>query len=446
MRKLLALLICLALLPVFPALAEESAPSALFRLTRVDESGGETDIGCAVLALDAQLLFTSAIIDDPARVRAYAPDGSAHALQYAITGSSGIMLLVLDDATELPVPDLSAAEAARSRLVGRTLNGLTYDRPAASVSKTVYEGNDASLVSAKERLMPGAVLLDGLGNLVGMTVAEWGEGEARYVALTGSALVGAMLDAMFAEPDQAEDHEVGGDTAWLPDATVSYQEGTLLIDWSGCEIEELDGQSEITVYVECTANPYYVYYTVNASEQMVAVDAVPGYEYNVWVGPASGAQDDVLLAQYALNIRIPETEAFTDDGFTDECYLAWAPSDETPDVSEKLPALEPVTAEALEDGDRRLFLQVTNTYAVEEELETTLIIVLQTPEGYVFHTLSGYIFLPEIQTEDVWNAEITALFERYLRYNGTSSFAPGEYTLSYLIGGRWAGGFTFALE
>lgn len=445
MRKLLALLICLMLVPLLPA-AAESASGALFRLTLVDGSGGETQLGSAVLALDAQLLFTGAVIDDPAQVRAYAPDGSVHALQYAIDGDSGITLLVLDEETRLPVPDLSMTEPARSRLVGLTRNGLTYDKPAASVSKAVYGGRDASLVSAKERLLPGAVLMDSAGNLVGITVADWGEGEARYVALTGYALIDALMAALIAEPEQTGDSRVDGRTSWLMDAALRYEDGALTVDWSGCEIEGLNDQSEITVYVECPVNHYYVYYTAPASDAMMAVDVVPGYEYNIWVNHAYGTQDEDRMAQYAQNVRIPEAGAFTDYGFTDVCYLAWAPADETPDASEKLPALEPVTAETLGDSDRRLFLQVTNTYAVEEELETSLVIVLQTPEGYVFHQLNGYIFMPEIQTEDVWNADVTQLFMRYLRYNDTLSFAPGEYALSYLIGGQWAGRFTFTLE
>ena len=54
--------------------------------------------------------------------------------------------------------------------------------------------------------------------------------------------------------------------------------------------------------------------------------------------------------------------------------------------------------------------------------------------------------MPEIQQEDIWNAEVTTLFRQYQTYNGSGSFAPGEYTLSYLIGGQWAGRIAFTLE
>lgn len=446
MKKLLALLICLAMLPAFPAMAGERAQISLFRLTVTDENGQETEIGSAIPALDGQCLFTNAIIDDAEAVKAYGPDGVAYQPQFVTERGSGIAMLVLDQAAGCKVPALSKNSAYRSRLVGVTRHGLTYDMPAISVVDTVYQGMPAVLVSAKEPLRPGAVLVDDQGDLIGMTVAEWGEGEARYVALTGDVMMDELLTSMLVEPEKVENPKIAGRTSWLLDAYLIYWDGMLAVDWSDSEIDGLNSRSVMTVYVECASNNYYVYYTADPSDGVMFVDVAPGYEYRVWVNHSYGMPDLARLAEYALEVKIPEAGNYGYHGFTNECYLAWAPAEDTPDVSEKLPALEPITAEALEDAGRKLYLQAMNTYAIDEELETSLTLVLQSPEGYVFHSLSGYIFMPDIQDEDVWNAEVTPLFKRYLTYSDTSSFAPGEYTLSYLISGEWAGSVTFTLE
>ena len=445
MRRLLALLLCLLLFPALTAWAEEPGQVALFRVTETDENGQETTVGTAVLALDSQFLFTSAVVEDPGRISVYGPDGAAHRVQVIFSGDSGIAMLILEEAAEEPIPLLSAEGAASGRLVGLTAKGLLYDLPAASVSQTVYQGQEASLVSAREALLPGAALVDGAGRLIGITVAEWGEGEARYVALTGDAFIQAVLETLIGELAPEDSQGLGND-AWLMDAALTYEEGVLTVDWRNCQLEGLNEESVVTAYVLCPVNSYYLYYTADPEQEEINLDVAPGYTYNVWVSVTDGEPNPGLSPEYALSVTIPDEGDFTDYGFTNECYLAWAPADETPEADAKLSALEPITAEALEDENVRLYLQVINTYAVEEELETSLTLVLQSPEGYVFHSMNGYIFMPEIQEEDVWNAEVTELFERYLMYNGSGSFAPGEYTLRYLIGGQWAGSVSFTLE
>ena len=434
MRKLLILLICLALLPMLPAAAEESARTPLFRLTATDENGQETNVGSALLALEGHMLFTGAPMDGQTGLTAYAPDGSAHAVREAVAGGGGLTLLILEEGADVPFGGFSQERIGAGRLVGLTANGRWYDAPVTGATKAVYRGYDVWVVTAGEALRPGSVVVDAEGGLIGLTVAEWGEGEARYVVLAEDAL----LEAMAAEIQE-------GGTEWL-DAELRYEDGLLVIDWSGCELDGPDENSGITVYVECAANAYYVYYEVEPTVYATYTEAVPGYDYLVWVERHYGEPSGNLSLKHALNIAIPEADDFTDDDFTSECWLAWAPAGEVPDPTAKLPALEEITAETLMDPSRTLYLQVVNTYAVDEEMETTLILALETPEGYVFHTLNGYIFLPEAQEEDVWNADVSELFTRCLMYGDAMTFTPGAYTLSYLIGGHWAGRVTLTIE
>lgn len=436
MRKLLALLMCLVLLPLLPAMAEESAAVPLFRLVATDEGGQEVTLGSGLLFLSRDMLLTAAAAD---AVKAYGPDGAAYGIVEVTGFADGLNILVLDREAEGYYPStLSYLTGLDGYVVGVTRDGQPYLAPAVSGTRALYDGREAALVSATEPLLPGAMMIDAWGDVMGAAVASWGEGENRYVLLTGKELTASLMDARLPETPDG--------TAWLMDAELSYADGLLTVDWSGCELDGQDGDSVITVFVQGDTNPYYMYYIIPASEGQVRVDVAPGYSYNVWVSHTHGELDANLSWYNILPVDIPEAEQLVDYGFTDECWLAWSPVGEEPDMAERLPELQPITAETLSDSARALYLQVVNTYAVEEEIETSLTLMLETPEGYVFHTLNGYIFMPELQTEDVWSADVSGLFTSYLTYSERGVFAPGPYTLSYLIGGQWGGRVTFTLE
>ena len=439
MKKLLAVLLCLALLPLSAMAAGKNEP-AVFVVTAVDAYGQETNLGSAVLLLGPDVMLSTAPLPTNLdTVRVCGPDGSSHELLFAMAGDAGMQMLVLNGESSLPYASLSRQEGANGTLVGVTEKGQRYSAPVTSAVKTRYEGHDAWLISAKEPLLPGAMILDDAGDLLGVTVAVWGEGEARYVALTGSALIGVLTGSAEAQADGS---------VWLTDAAMTYDAGALTIDWSECEIDGFSEESTFTLYFEDVMNTYTSYLTTSAGATSVSIVVVPGREYRVWLRHDQSADSREVSKpeDRAMSFAVPEIGTLTDYGFTSECYLAWALVGGAPEATEELPKLEFISADSLRNPDIGLYMQVINTYEVEEEIERDMIYVLHTPEDYTFFTGAGYIFMPEYQEHDAWNADITGMFEDYLVFNGTGNFAPGEYTVSYVIGGEYAGGFSFWLK
>ena len=439
MKKLLMLLLCLMLLPL-PALASEAVQPTVFLLTAVDEAGQEVPLGSGLLMLEGDVLLTSAPVPETLEsVRAYAPDGKVYEVLFSIPGDQSLMLLVLYGESTLPFAGVAATEDISGTLVGMTRKGLRYNDPAESVTRATFAGHDAWLVSAREPLMPGAALVDGNGDVFGITVADWGEGEGRYVAVTGNAFATLLMGG--------GNETSAGDSEWLTDARFSYDAGLLTVDWSECEISGLSEESTFTLYFEDVQNPYFSYITGDSEKTAMNILLAPGRDYRFWVRHSHGEASDAARPEdKAMTYTVPELGTLTDYGFTDESYLGWSRADETPAADAELPKLDPISADSLRDPDVRLYLQVINSYAVTEEIERDMVYVLHTPEDYTFFLGAGYIFGPSYMDRDVWNADVTDLFADYLSYNGTGSFAPGEYTISYVIGGQWAGGFSFMLE
>lgn len=435
MKKMLVLVLFLALLPV--ASWAEEAELPLFRLTTTEESGQERTLGSAVLVGNSSLMLTSrAALGDAAELTADGPDGVYPVSQVLPMGQeSELVMLILEASSGLTPALLTEQVDGTASLEGWTVNGLRYETPALSVTSTVYQGLEAWLVSATEPLLPGAALFQD-GALAGLVVATWGEGENRYLALSGETLAQLLFSA---------ENEAADSASYLQDVALNYEGGMLTVDWSAADLSGHDEGSIITVYVADPANPYYAYYQAEPGENALQVAAVPGRTYRVWVLCAAeeSATDVSLPEDLAVSARIPDGGTYTEHGFTSECYLAAGPA-ENADWTAPLPALDPVTAESLMEGE--LFLQVINTYQVEEEMEAAMLLTLFTPEGYAFYMASGYLFSPDYMTNDVWNADVTELFEDYLTYNGTGAFMPGEYRLQYTIGDAWGDAFSFTLE
>lgn len=442
MKKLFVLFLCALLLPILPAMAEGPAEVPLFRLVTMDEAGREINMGSGVLMLDQHTLLTSAPVRELGVYAAYAPDGTAYEVTGASLFGSGFTMLELGEDAPLPAADFSDRDRGTCWLVGVTSNGLRYSAPAMNMTTTRYGSLDAWLVSASEALLPGAVLVQPDGALLGVAAATWGEGEARYVVLSSDALASALV-----APLADVDVRVTSDSPWMQGVALSYEAGVLTIDWSGCAISELSDDSTFTVYVADNENTYYSYYVLDGGTFSTQLPVAPGREYTIGVCHThSDTEDFSQLARNNLELfAVPEAGMFTDYGFTSECYLSACPIDEEPDPVGTLDPLENITVRALSDISQSLYFMVINTYDVEEDTEATMIFSLHTPEGYVFYSGSGYIFSPEYEAHDAWNADITDLFADYLSY-GSNDFVPGDYELRYAIDGLWGDVFSFTLE
>lgn len=442
LRKILCALLCAALmLSLLPAQAEENALPPLFRLMDVAEDGSERLMGTAVLFSDSETLLTPLwSMQFSGTVKAVGPDGDYSLLgAVRLTEESDLALLTLDRPCEAaePLQLLASGTAADAALVlGCTWDGGLCTVAQSEVKPALYGTQDACLVSAPAGLAPGAVVLDANGMLSGMVVASWGEKPGYYAALTRQAMAQDFI--ALSQTAQAADN-------WLDAPALSYDEGILTVDWSA-EVQT-DEDSQMHVYLIDQGNHFYSWYLVSGAEDSLELPVTPGRSYGLWIqhSQSKDREWDSAPMSPSARISIPEAQPLTAHQFQNQlCYLASVPAEETPDGAALLPALEPITAQALTDESHRLYLQVTDTYQVTEEMETALVIALTTPDGQCFSLLSGYIYMPSLNEGDCWNADVTDLIRGISEMGG--GFIPGEYSLAYYIGGEYAGGTAFVIE
>lgn len=441
LRKMLSLLLLSALLlSLLPARAED-APPALFRLIDVSEDGSERLMGTAVLFSDHETLLTTVwAMPFGGTVKAVGPDGDyALASAVRLTEESEMVLLTLERPCEAaePMQLLTSGSAADAALVvGCTLDGAVRSIPQSDVKPARYGALDACLISAPAALAPGALVLDAQGMLSGLVVAAWGEKPGYYAALTRPAMAQDFIT--LTQAAMAADN-------WLDAPQITYDQGVLTVDWSA-EVQT-EESSRMHVYLIDQDNHFYSWYLISGAQDSVELPVTPGRSYGLWLQHSQSEERewDAAPMAPAARITIPPAQPLTAHGFQSQlCYLAFAPAGDNPDGAALLPPLEPISAQTLTDESLRLYLQVTDTYQVDEELETALVIALTTPDGQCFSLLSGYIYMPSLCDGDCWNAEVTDLIRGAMGMGAGP--LSGEYTLTYYIGGDFAGQTAFTLE
>ncbi len=440
-RKMLCALVCALLLPLFPALAQEAELPPVFRLLDVQEDGSESLMGSAVLFGDSETLLTTVwALGHSGEIRVIGPDGT-YSLTSAVTPleESELALLTLDRPCEAaqPLQLFSSGTAADMALVlGITRDGQLYSAPQEKAPSARYGDKDAGLVAASSALAPGAVVLDEAGMLSGLVVAAWGEKPGHFAALTRNAIAQEFVAAGLVA--RAQDN-------WLDAISLQYEAGFLTVDWS--QEASITQDSQMHVYLIDEQNHFYSWYLTDGVNGSIDLPVAPGRRYGVWVQHSQTDERDWDSAPMAPSgrIAIPEAQPLTAHHFRSlSCVLASHPADQTPEVSTVLPAMEEITAQTLADESLRLYLQATDSYEVAEEIEAPLLIALVAPDGQCFSLISGYIYMPELNTGDHWNAEVTELVRCVPQMCG--DYLPGEYTLSYYIGGELAGTAAFTLE
>lgn len=420
MKKLLAVL--LTLLLIFPAVAEEE--SALYLLTKADG----TPVGTAALCLDATTLVAAAHLAGQGELLAVGAGGT-----FAMTamGSLDGNLALFTLETPAPATPMALSLTSTPALAwGHDESGQACTSTLGMASVMPYGEDYAMTYTAQQAMLPGSVLVDESGSLCGVTLAAYGEGINRYVAVAGQSLAAIQYNA-----------------AWLTGFATTVEAGAVTVDWSGCDLACGQEDCVVAVFVQDTANPYFMYYAPEEGTQ-ATLPLTPGRSYGLWVQHAHGEPQPRMGFTEAcmVAVTLPQAEAFTlYDYATSAMHLSSVPQTEAAAAANTYqPPMEAITMDALTAEDCCIFLQVCSTYAVTEEESATLVASLVTPEGYCFTLEGQFLFEPELQQQDDWNMDITELLADCLAYGGQLS--PGEYTLSFYLDGALGGTMTFTLE
>ena len=424
----LTLLLCLSLLlsavfsPV-PAKADLNPDLPVYEILR-----NGTAVGTGVLFLSDTILLTTAQLEEEdtgIRVRV-----GAGLVTPEIYADSDGLLTVLMLPSSLPGTPLQPETSGSLNLQYAGFDTRGTLNKGACTQTVVTQSPSGLTFSACPGLVPGTALIGPEGGLAGLMAASLGEGINRYYALS----IDEIYDRLMA------DNSPKAPEGFLK-AEGTVEKNRVTLTWNQPET----GETTFCVYMEDTLNGYYSY--ILTEKLSANLGCVPGRTYNFYVRALPSAEADPNDSQFpedlAVQLTIPLKEEVGQYSFKDtEAYLAYGKPDETQeDVMTALPKLDD-PAVAFSHGDTHIFLQVTSTYEVTEEIHCDLTCVLYAPDGSCYDTVSGYIYAPAYMPEDKWHIEITTLFDNCLLYCGAMD---GTYYVRYFLDEALASEVSFTI-
>ena len=430
MKKLITLLcaVCL-LLGIISAQAEEQSP--VYALTRIREDGEAELLGSAALVENQTTLITAGF--------ASLPQGTMYAVgsggrldvtdvRYACDGSGLVVLTLAQPAPAQPLA-LGDAEADMT-CMALTEQGLVTGG-ASRVTMAVFEDDGALLYTGLESMKPGAALVNSQGQLAGITAAAFGEGINRYLAYPADTIRAHLAG----EGPANGRNELRSGEKWIRDLRVTPDKGCMTVVWNHLPRPEDADDNVYYVVWEDAGNGYYSYTEVKWDDGEMLFGYVPGRSYYVWMLPAHNGQLDTegISVREAVKVDTEQSAAFTAYAYQDQTlYMTCLPADQPVQGTELLPPAEHLK---LGDANMRYYLQAVSTYQVAEEKDAMLVIALKAPDGSVYSMLSGFVFMPELNENDTWNADITGLTDGCVQFAGG---VPGKYILCYYLDGLLA--------
>lgn len=430
MKRILSLALCLLMLCTGLSQAE-SDPYALLRnalyriVLRTEE--GDVTLGSGVLFMNESVLLTAESCCLGAPLYAIGEDGEHAIVSCTLAGESGAALLEMaEPSTGTPLTLANYDVESLPYLFGCDAEGNLGALPMYLVRHARYRGQNALTLSGEEGLLPGGIMADAKGCIVGLIMAQQMEGYGMYTALEPDTLYLALTG--------------GADAAAFLPMTAAWEDGLLRFTWTDDE----RGKGKYSLSLSVDDNSYYTTYEIQPGERGVQMAVPPGHTYYAqvqWVDAGQEAQPVYWAAM--INYTLPTLD-FTQHGFAQRCYLAAAPAGE--EVTGLLDALAPITAAALSEEGSDLYLQVINTYDVDGEITLPMTVSLVAPDGQVYFEEMSYIFSPEYEQNDTFAVPVDELFAACRAFSGKGSYPAGEYALRYSIGGRAAGEYNFTLE
>lgn len=435
-KRIIILTLCLLMAVMAqPAQAADSANpgDALYLL--VERIGGkDVVLGTGVLFRQQdQILTTSNACSSSSALTAIGMDGVHRVASITQLTSTGVALLTLEKpSSQTPLQLAPDSSSPRSLLLGSTPSATPHASVVTSSRLTMYLAQPALQVFTRDLLLPGAILVDDLGRLAGLSMANLAEGQYASAVLLAAGLE-AALQAKPMTQQLARDN-------WLS-PVLTLEKGNLLADWSG----DMRDSGVYIMFVMGLTNNYYTAYVYEATSAKGEVPLAPGHDYAVMVqwAPDKDQQTTEGMWTRAQRISVPAT-AFTDYAFTDSCWLCSAPAGaESPAEPEKT-RVATLTRAELANPTQAYFLQIVNTYQVTQSVSLPMTVSITAPGGSFYFEEYGYVFDPALQDRDAFAMEVTALLKECASLAGDAAPA-GEYTLSYSIGGQVAGTYTFTV-
>ncbi len=429
MKRILSLMMILMLLAL-PAQAE-SDPYALIRevLYRIvlRTEAEDVTLGSGVLFTGQDVLLTVESCCAQGDLYAIGEDGEHAVSTWEKVGDDGLVLMTLAEPSSAQPVTLANYDAQSLPYVfGADASGGIGAAPMYNVLYAMYGGKRALQLSGSEGMLPGAIMADEKGQLVGLVVTQQMEGVGMYVALEPDTIYTAVTG-----------ERITGD--FLP-VKASWNGGLLTLTWT-------DGARDSGMYIITFSgeeNSYYTSFEVEKGKKSFEMAVPAGHTYHYQVQWAESAAKARELDWGALDsYTVPEAELIQ-FGFRQQCYLASAPKGQ--EVTRLLPEMEFISADTLSDENTGLYFQVIASYEITASLEMPMTVSLAAPDGQFYFEEMLFTFSTENMANDTFIVSLDSLFASCRDFSGMGSLPEGEYLLQYTIAGRVAGEYPFTVH
>ena len=308
------------------------------------------------------------------------------------------------------------------------------------VSPVTLDGVNGWTFFSAEGFLPGAAVMDENAMITGLVLSAWGESAGKYFAVS----VESVMDAL-AENDLTEVPLEG-----LPmdqnDSGIEFtwEGGLLTVDLNALELTEEQAAQRLRIYVNAYPNQYQQWRDFEPGENRVmTLPMPPESALAVFVCQGEGDDEATLTVQ---TYRTPGATFMDRYSYQEtESYLGEAPADAPlADEEAALPAeSEGLTVERLFGGETRFYYQMISAYDVEQETREGLLMTLTAPDGQFVCQLGTFVYMPQIETRDVWHFDLTEPLATLAEYAGKK---PGVYTLAYYLDGSLGGQIEIEVE
>ncbi len=436
MRKLTALLAALALLFLAAGAYGEGSPD-LYEIYDRTEAGLKWT-GNAVPILDGVVIASPLAVPEE-YTELVLWDGAAYrTMNMGLPAAGGTVLVILYETDEetAGIPEYDFVEAGRQLQAGglivrfgdwmqSRINRAVYDASALS-----WQGMDCMLLTLSGDTEYGAPVIAEDGRMAGIAVAEYAEGENRYLALTIRGINDALMEA--------SEKLGGGPADKRPEGyTVTITNGNLAtFDWSAVELPQVPEGEKLYHIVADADNSYLTYLEATPDTTQTVQALTPGRVYVSGLASFADAPDE-LPENYALT-SLPEAEPLTDYHFESLVFAVAEPAE-----GQKMPVPAEKVTEDLLRGGHACILSATSYELTEDVPDATLLITLTAPDGNNYRYESGWMYDRTLMERDEWYVSLkdTGLLDMLDR-NG---YPEGEYIVSMYIGGKLADSFSFEL-
>ena len=400
-RRFLAATLITALV-LAPALAAASGACVL--------SASGAELGPAWI-LDPRTLVSAGF--DPGEAESIAlPDGTALPVATAWR-DNGLILLGVENGLTGAVPAGELVPGTASCAWG----GLSDRAVICDVlGQVVFDGSIGRLLRMSEEPPLGSAVLDpATGDLLGVTAAYWGEGDALAVAMPVSG--------------------ISAGARWLTDISARQSGCMLHIDFT----PDLSGRwSRHVLMLQDASNGFYTTYELKDPSGGIDLYAVPGHVIYLWAQACTGDPARPESTVHALRVAMTESEPFAKYNYTEsEVFTGWLPAASADDQNERAEPARAISVQDLNSKSRALVIQVASSYSVPEEITVPMITAMTTPDGRTYWHGGSFIFMPELMQSDVWHDTIQELFDQDSNLYGSA--APGEYRFTWYFGDAPAG-------